>query len=167
LPVRKLLVLTVLLGLATGCSKGTVQNPAKASPAASSPAGLPLADLSIRNGGSIKAKFTVEVADTPQTQATGLMNVSKLPPSRGMVFLFSEPTSGAFYMKNTLIPLDIAFWDASMKIIDTKQMQPCRAEPCPLYRPAGSYVGALEVNEGALAARKVASGDTIVLERRD
>ena len=73
-----------------------------------SPAGLEQVPLTITSGGKVH-KFTVEVAKTPEEQATGLMNRSDLAPDRGMVFPFDPPRGASFWMKNTLIPLDMIF----------------------------------------------------------
>jgi len=73
-----------------------------------SPAGLEQVPLTITSGGKVH-KFTVEVAKTPEEQATGLMNRSDLAHDRGMVFPFDPPRGASFWMKNTLIPLDMIF----------------------------------------------------------
>ena len=68
-------------------------------------------------------------------------------------------------MKNTLIPLSIAFWDRNGVIAAIMDMQPCRAEPCPRYRPGIMYVGAVEVNQGFFEDHGVEVGDRVELER--
>ena len=73
-----------------------------------SPAGLEQAVLSIRSGAKTH-RFTVEVARTPEEQSYGLMNRSSLAPDRGMIFPYAPPQPVAFWMKDTLIPLDIIF----------------------------------------------------------
>jgi uncharacterized membrane protein (UPF0127 family) len=70
--------------------------------------GLPLVPLEIRSGNKTH-RFTVEVATTADEQAYGLMNRTKLAPNEGMVFPFSPPRPASFWMKNTLIPLDMIF----------------------------------------------------------
>jgi uncharacterized membrane protein (UPF0127 family) len=70
--------------------------------------GLPLVPLEIRSGGKVH-RFTVEVARTPDEQAYGLMNRTSLGPYEGMVFPFPSPRPASFWMKNTLIPLDMIF----------------------------------------------------------
>ncbi|CAN5285904.1 hypothetical protein BH20ACT24_BH20ACT24_16660 [soil metagenome] len=112
-------------------------------------------------------EFDVRIAETPDARATGLMGVRTLAPDAGMVFLFDAPTDGAFWMKGTLLPLSIAFWDADGRIVAMLDMTPCRAEPCPLYSPGHEYVAALEVNRGALSDRGVRIGDLVRLQRSD
>jgi uncharacterized protein len=105
----------------------------------------------------------VEVADEAGERARGLMGRRELAPEDGMVFVFPETTRGAFWMKNTLIPLSIAFYDESGTILRILDMEPCRADPCPLYDPEVAYRGALEVNRGAFSRWGVSAGDTLTL----
>jgi uncharacterized membrane protein (UPF0127 family) len=65
-----------------------------------------------------------------------------------MIFRFPGPTQGAFWMKDTLIPLSIAYYDAEGTVVAVLDMEPCTADPCPTYPPGTSYTGALEVNQG-------------------
>ena len=109
---------------------------------------------------------TVEVARTPEQHQRGLMFRRYLAPNRGMLFVFSETSRGGFWMKNTLIPLSIAFYDARGRILRIMQMEPCTADPCPTYDPDVAYRGALEVNKGAFGRWGVRRGDTIKLLRR-
>lgn len=90
----------------------------------------------------------VYVADEPDTRRQGLMEVTDLPREAGMLFLSSEDRGGGFWMKNTLIPLSIAFFAADGTILEVLDMEPCEADPCPTYDPGVSYRGALEVNQG-------------------
>jgi uncharacterized protein len=106
----------------------------------------------------------VEVADDRRERARGLMGRSELASDAGMVFLFPEATRGAFWMKNTLIPLSIAFYDEEGRILRILDMEPCRRAPCPLYDPEVEYRGALEVIQGAFARWNVRVGDRVRLE---
>ena len=105
----------------------------------------------------------VEVAETPEQRQFGLMFRESLGERSGMVFLFFETTSGAFWMKNTVIPLSIAFFDGEGIIRAILDMEPCKEDPCRLYHPRVSYTGALEVNQGAFDDWNVSVGDRITI----
>lgn len=113
--------------------------------------------------GERKVVLRVEVARTDAQRQLGLMHRRSLARDAGMVFQFGRATSGPFWMKNTLIPLDIAFYGARGRILRIMQMKPCRADPCPLYDPRVSYRAALEVNAGSFRRWGVRRGDRIVL----
>jgi hypothetical protein len=103
----------------------------------------------------------LEVARTPASRARGLMGRASLPEDGGMVFLFDGQTRASFWMKDTLIPLSILFWQGDGRIIDILDMSPCRADPCPVYRASAPYVGAIEMNSGAFERLGVEVGDTV------
>jgi len=107
----------------------------------------------------------VEVADTPAERERGLMGRQSLASDDGMVFVFPKNSNDAFWMKDTLIPLSIAFYDDRGRIVSLLDMEPCRAEPCPLYSPGAAYRGALEVNRGAFDRWGVRVGDRLRLEQ--
>lgn len=113
--------------------------------------------------GEQKVVLRVEVARTDAQRQLGLMHRRSLGRNAGMVFQYSSASSGAFWMKNTLIPLDIAFYNASGRILRIMQMKPCRVQACPLYDPKVSYRGALEVNAGSFRRWGVRRGDRIVV----
>jgi uncharacterized protein len=105
----------------------------------------------------------VQVADTPAERETGLMGRESLSPYDGMAFVWDEPVVGAFWMKDTLIPLSIAFWDADGRIISILDMDPCTEDPCPSYGPEHPFVGAVEVARGTFERHGVAVGDRVEL----
>ena len=107
----------------------------------------------------------VEVADSREERRVGLMHRESLPEDEGMVFLFPETTEGGFWMKNTLIPLSIAFFDSRGRIVRILDMEPCRRDPCPIYDPGVPYAGALEVNRGAFRRWGVSEGDVLEVRR--
>ena len=80
-------------------------------------------------------------------------------------FLFEEALTGGFWMKNTLIPLSIAFADGDGTILRILDMEPCEADPCEIYDPGVTYSSALEVNQGAFASWGVEEGDLLTLEQ--
>lgn len=98
--------------------------------------------------GGVHVPKPVYVADTPELRQRGLSGVEDLPREAGMLFLFPDDTSTGFWMKDTLIPLSIAFLAADGTVLEVLDMEPCEADPCPTYSPGVSYRAALEVNEG-------------------
>ena len=93
------------------------------------------------------------------------MHRESLPEDAGMIFLFEEEITGGFWMKNTLIPLSIAFVGADGEILRILDMEPCAADPCEIYDPGVAYASALEVNQGAFASWGVEEGDLLTLEQ--
>jgi uncharacterized membrane protein (UPF0127 family) len=116
-----------------------------------------------RNGGQA-TEISVRVADSADEREHGLMDVSELADDTGMAFVWDEPTTGTFWMKDTRIPLSIAFVDADGLIVTIRDMQPCTAEPCPTYGAASAYVLAIEANLGFYAQNDIHVGDRAVLK---
>ncbi len=112
-----------------------------------------------------EVSVAVEIADTQAEREVGLMHREFLADDAGMIFLFEEEISGGFWMKNTLIPLSIAFADGNGEILRILDMEPCEADPCEIYDPGVSYESALEVNQGAFASWGVEEGDLLTLEQ--
>ncbi|MEH7418837.1 DUF192 domain-containing protein [Neobacillus drentensis] len=106
-------------------------------------------------------KLTVQVADTQKKRDKGLMFVEQLPENEGMLFVFSGKTYDGFWMKNTLIPLTIAFLDSDGKILKMLEMVPCNEDECPLFDPELSYYYALEVNLGWFKKNQIKVGDIV------
>jgi uncharacterized membrane protein (UPF0127 family) len=88
--------------------------------------------------------FSPELALTLSQQQRGLMFRRKAPAD-GMLFVFSQATSGGFWMKNTLVPLTIVFFDTAGRRVRTMSMTPCRKDPCRIYDPGKQYRYALEL----------------------
>lgn len=89
--------------------------------------------------------FTIEVADTPAQRQQGLMDREFLAADAGMLFVFQAPGFYGFWMKNTLISLDIIRLDTNFIVVDTATMQPCTQDPCPTYEPQWLASYALEI----------------------
>jgi uncharacterized membrane protein (UPF0127 family) len=126
--------------------------------------GLPRGTLVMDTGGG-EVSISVEIAERPEDQARGLMGRRGLAPDSGMVFLEARPVETGFWMKDTLIPLSIAFWGRNERIFQIRDMEPCDTEPCKVYPPRGPWVGAVEVNRGFFDRNGVAVGDSVHLER--
>jgi len=109
-------------------------------------------------------RVRLEVAADPVARARGLMGRREVPAGTGMVFLYPAEVTGPFWMKNTLVPLSIAFVAADGRVVSVTEMTPCRADPCPTYPPAGPYRYAVELAAGAFAAAGVGPGARVVPE---
>jgi len=112
------------------------------------------------------AVLYVDVAETAQARQTGLMGVERVPADEGMAFVFDEPASSTFWMKDTLIPLSIAFVDRNDRVIGLRDMQPCEADPCPTYGIDEPYVLAIEANLGWFGEAGIEVGDLVELRVR-
>lgn len=105
--------------------------------------------------------WLVAVADTPTLRSSGLMFVEDLLDLDGMVFVWPDDTTSAFWMQDTLIPLDIAFFDAAGVLLEVLSMLPCEVEDCPTYGIDRPYRYAVEARPGAFAG--VAEGALLEL----
>ena len=112
-----------------------------------------------------RVSVRVEIAATDATRERGLMFRRRLAARAGMAFVWRREVSGGFWMKDTLIPLSIAFYDGRGRILKILDMAPCTADPCPIYDPNVRYRGALEVNRGAFRRWHVRVGDRIAVRR--
>jgi uncharacterized membrane protein (UPF0127 family) len=148
--MRRATLLFVLAALAIACARSASSDPDR-----------PLSELTIGT-----STLQVEVAATPEARARGLMGRTELPADQGMAFVFGQPTTDRFWMKDTLIPLSIAFWDERNRVVAILDMQPCRADPCPTYGPDRPYVGAVEVNLGYFEDHGIEVGDHVELTQQ-
>ena len=111
-----------------------------------------------------KIKHCALLASTEAQRERGLMNRQNLGGYEGMVFQFTTPTLTPFYMKDTLIPLSIAWFSPQGKWLSSKDMLPCATGAnCPLYYPPGPYTVALEVVQGYLTPLGVGSGTVVTV----
>jgi len=114
-------------------------------------AGSVLAGAACRESGAATAALRLdgvplrpELALTAAQRTTGLMHRRKAPVD-GMLFVFPADTTGGFWMKNTLVPLKIVFFDSTGRRVRTLRMTPCREDPCAIYDPGRRYRFALEL----------------------
>jgi uncharacterized protein len=154
---RGALVTTILIALVS-CGYGDEGGGTERRAASSLHPGTVLID-----SGDDSVLVDVEVAQSPEERARGLMFRRSLAEDAGMVFIYFRPHDGGYWMKNTRIPLSIAFFGKEGRILRILDMEPCRREPCPIYDPEVTYWGALEVNRGAFDRWGVEVGDTIRL----
>lgn len=102
------------------------------------------------------AGFSVELADDPNERAVGLMNRESLPTSAGMIFIYEKPQQVAFWMKNTLIPLDMIFVDATGRVV--KVHENAVPEDLTTIPSEGDVLAVLEINGGLASAIGIEAG---------
>src|SRR5690606_18223556 len=103
-------------------------------------------------------RIRAEVADSPAERARGLMMRKSLAPNSGMLFVFPQAAVHCFWMKNTLIPLSIAFLDGDGTIVTLADMEPHDETS---HCPARAVRYALEMEQGWFARRGIKTGDRI------
>ena len=103
-----------------------------------------------------------EIACSEQEKEYGLMNRTSLPENNGMLFIFNEPQTLSFWMKDTLIDLSIAYIDKDWKIVDIREMKSQDLTPIVSKKPA---VFALEANPHWFSKNNIKIGDTIKMSR--
>ncbi len=124
-----------------------------------SQAPVPLQSLDIITGAGQAVTLQVEIADTPEERARGLSGRPELPANQGMLFVIDEYRSG-FWMKDTALPLSIAFVSAEGLILDIQDMEPYSLAIHNIQEP---YSYALEVNQGWYDRHGIAAGDVVQL----
>lgn len=118
--------------------------------------------LTIATADGTPVRVDAKIAGEHAERQHGLMEVEHLPDGTGMLFVFDEDRRGGFWMKNTLVPLDIAFSAQDGEILAIMTMEPCAADPCPSYNPQVAYRTALEVPAGWFEQMSVDVGDRLI-----
>lgn len=100
----------------------------------------------------------VEIVDTPESRQKGMMFRKDFGDMQGMLFLFDAEQPLSFWMKNTLIPMDVLFFDDDANFVSAATMVPCESDPCPLYASEEPAMSALEVPAGFLQKHRIGKG---------
>ena len=116
------------------------------------------------NNGNDEIIINAEVVDKPADMEKGLMFRESPGENEGMLFVFEEEGKYSFWMKNTLIPLDMIFIDAGGKIVGIESAVPCEKDQCPTYDPAENHLYVLEANGGFAEKNGIRIGDMINLK---
>ena len=112
--------------------------------------------------------YTVEISADPELRAQGLMYRDQLRPATGMLFFFPVDGEYGFWMKNTMIPLDVIWIDAARKVVHiAPDVPPCRIEECPSYDPGAPARYVLELAGGESARQGLKVGDVLRFEGMD
>ena len=177
----------LLIGLLLGCSPsmpaasssaGTVSpsTPATSQPVTGQPVTGQPVTMQPNNTSQmlpLSAQITVadqvvqlEVAQTMEQQEIGLMYRTELAKDRGMVFPFDPPRRTAFWMKNTLIPLDMVFLLKGKVQAISSHVPPCKADPCPIYGPNALVDQVIELRAGRALELGLKKGDRLMLQKQ-
>lgn len=109
-----------------------------------------------------KLALTVEVADSERERQRGFMYREKAEEGKGILFVFEDEAPRNFWMKNTLVPLDILYLNNQKEVVSiVENMEPCKVQQCPSYASRGPAMYALEVPAGFVKAHGVTVGDKI------
>jgi hypothetical protein len=138
--------LFVLLLLAAGCA------------AAAQRASVPAVELHGH-------RFSTELATDDASREHGLMMRTQLPADHSMLFVFPDSEPRWFWMKNTLVPLDILYFDADRKLVSMQlDVPPCKADPCPSYPSDAPARYVLELAAGTARTIGAQTGDALTIE---
>lgn len=141
--------------------------PSRTAAAGVAPVGFDLVAARVTAADGATCDVCLWLAATPAARTQGLMGVTDLSGADGMVFRWDEPTSGNFWMRDTPLPLSIAFFDADGSFVSANDMAPCLAPTpdaeCARYDAAGPYQYAVEVALGGLADLLMAPGSRLEL----
>jgi hypothetical protein len=108
------------------------------------------------------SSITAELARTDEERARGLMFRKRILPDQGMLFVFEEEELHSFWMKNTLVALDILWLGRDRRIVHiAADVPPCKADPCPSYGPDAPASYVLELKAGEALARGLKAGDRL------
>lgn len=157
---RSLIGLAIALAACSSRPGAEAQTPvaAGAQLAVHPESGLQIIPLTVQRGNR-KLPFRVEIARTGAEQAKGLMFRTAMGANEGMIFPSDPPRDGvAFWMKNTVIPLDIIFIGADHRILNIANAVPYSLDPLPA---AGPVSGVLELNGGRAAQLGIVPGDKV------
>ena len=151
--------------VAGACSAGPATAPTVTTAATGSvtPEGFAATRARVTAADGEVCELCVWVADTTERRARGLMGVTDLGAAEAMAFVYPGPTSTAFWMFSTPMPLSIAFFDPVGTWLDDFDMTPCADHPCASYATPDGFSVALEVPAGGLADLLVGPGSTFAL----
>jgi len=157
--VKRSLLLAIVL-LVAACA----QTPPSPAPVQTDSAPSTLPTVTFPDGFVVR----VEVVADDESRAQGLMFRDRLREGTGMLFVFPQMTELSFWMKNTLIPLDMIWIDNQQKVVHVKEnVPPCQADPCPTYAAGVSAQFVLEVAGGVARQHRVAAGAQLQFTRVD
>ncbi len=127
------------------------------------PSGFELIAATLTKPDGTVCDLCLWLADSGAQRSRGLMGVTHLGPADGMAFRYPEPHTTQFWMKDTLLPLSIAFYGPDRVFIDSFDMEPCITEECQRYPTPTRFVVAVETYQGDLEQLEMIAGSTLEL----
>ena len=176
--IRPLLAAVLAVAAAGTCRGISATPPAAAPPPVAPPPAAPPAPALSRQAAAAARAFSnaamaevrfpggraiaAVIADTPERIMYGYMFRPEVREDEGMLFIFPSPGVHGFWMKNTLVPLDIIWMDGNRAIVHIEEAAPpCRADPCPGYGPMRVVSSVLEVRAGTAVREGLKRGDRL------
>jgi uncharacterized membrane protein (UPF0127 family) len=155
-----MLFICTIAGFALFSACGGTAHAPTPTPISSDPPGLTRITFVNKDGSEVD--LLVEVADEPAERSLGLMQRETLPEDQGMLFVFEQEGQHTFYMRNTLIPLSIAFVEGEGAIIEIEDMQPQTED---LHSAAEPHLYAIEANQGWFEKNGISAGSEVRIAR--
>lgn len=140
---------------------GTTEAPGFEAPVL--PDGFSSVAATVTAGDGTQCHVCLWLADSADLRSRGLMSVTDLGDADGMAFVYDAPHTTNFWMKDTLLPLSIAFFGADGRHVGSFDMEPCTADPCPTYPTPADFTVAIETTRGGLADLGIGPGSTLAL----
>lgn len=110
-------------------------------------------------------RFSTEFATNEDMRARGLMFRTELAADHSMLFVFPQEGPQAFWMKNTLIPLDMLYFDSARKLVSMQlNVPPCKADPCPSYPSGAPALYVLELPAGTASKLGLVVGEQMTID---
>ena len=154
-------LLGVIAAVVLGCTTAENANGASISVTGVTPTGFESATVEVIGIDGSTQESCMWIADTPELRAKGMMEATGFGVADAMVFVQETPVSGQFWMKNTVIPLSIAYFDAVGRFVGSHDMTPCTTPECERYPTASGYRWAVEAPLGGLAALSIGEGSSL------
>ena len=152
----------IAIGCATAESRdGSLTAVSSTDVPSTGPTGFESSTVGVAGADGSMRESCMWIADTPERRARGMMEVTGFGAAEAMVFVQETPVSGQFWMKNTFIPLSIAYFDAVGEYLGAHDMTPCTTPECERYPTAAGYRWAVEAPLGGLAALGIGEGSTL------
>lgn len=152
------ILLCLLLASCGGTKAPDAATSTSSRPAQADIVRLPVHKVTLKSPEGREIVVNAELAATREEQERGLMYRTSLDAQSGMLFTMGEERTLTFWMKNTLIPLDILFFDEEGIFVSSATMDPCKAEPCPTSTSHGPASLVLEVPAGFVTKNNIGEG---------